>query len=269
MARILTALVLLPLLWGVTQMESPWAFWALAGLVIAIASWECLRLFELRGARPFRWIGVAAALVTAWAFTGVEPTFEPGLPLVAVAVVAPILAMWRRPDPASMVDAVVGTVFPVLFIGLTIGYVVRIRAIPGEEGRDLLYLLIVCVILADIAAFYVGTSLGRTRMAPRISPNKSWEGALGGVLASVGGAVLAHFWFYQRLPLVHALVLGALIALTALLGDLAESMLKRAAAVKDASSLLPGHGGVLDRVDSLLFSGPVLYYYYVAFLRGP
>jgi phosphatidate cytidylyltransferase len=168
----------------------------------------------------------------------------------------------------EMLASAMGTLFPVLFVGLSLGFLVGLRAAPGEDGEDLLMLLFLCVILADTAAYYVGTSIGKRRLAPAISPNKSWEGAIGGIVASVLGALVAHAWFYQRLPVGHALALGLILGLTAILGDLAESMVKRASGVKDSSSLLPGHGGVLDRVDSLLFAGPVLYYYHQWFLAG-
>jgi phosphatidate cytidylyltransferase len=131
----------------------------------------------------------------------------------------------------------------------------------------LLLLVLVCVIFTDVAAYYVGSNLGRHALAPRLSPKKSWEGAVGGLLASVGGAVLAHLWFFQRLPLGHAIALGLILGVAAIMGDLAESLVKRAAGVKDSSSLIPGHGGLLDRADSLLFAGPLLYYYYLWFLK--
>jgi phosphatidate cytidylyltransferase len=105
-------------------------------------------------------------------------------------------------------------------------------------------------------------------MAPVVSPKKTWEGAAGGVLGSVAGALVAHAWFFNRLPVGHAVALGVLLCGAGILGDLAESMLKRAAGVKDSSALLPGHGGVLDRVDSLLVAAPVLYYYWGVFLAG-
>ena len=105
-------------------------------------------------------------------------------------------------------------------------------------------------------------------MAPRLSPNKSWEGAIGGLAAAIGGGLLAHFWFFQRLPLVHAVVLGLLLGSAGIVGDLVESMIKRAAGAKDSSRLLPGHGGIMDRLDSLMFASPVLYYYYLVVLEG-
>ena len=99
-----------------------------------------------------------------------------------------------------------------------------------------------------------------------LSPNKSWEGALAGLTFSLLGALTVQMWFFQRLPLGHALALGLALGVAAILGDLAESMLKRSVGVKDTSRLLPGHGGLLDRLDSLLFAGPLLFYYYRWFL---
>jgi phosphatidate cytidylyltransferase len=143
------------------------------------------------------------------------------------------------------------------------------RMLPEtERGRDLLILLLVCTAFADTAAYYFGSAFGRKRLAPAVSPGKSWEGVFGGLAASVFGGLLAHFWFYRGLPIVHAVALGILLGASGILGDLAESMIKRAAGAKDSSGLLPGHGGLLDRADSLLFSGPVLYYYYRVFLEG-
>ena len=262
MKRILTALILLSILWPVTELGPAWAFLTLAGMFISVAVWECTRLLGHLGWRPFTLLSLAGSIVLLASFSSIGPSFGPGLPLAAVVILAPVLAMWTRDDTRSMVEAVVATVFPVVFVALTLGQVVRLHAIPGEDGRDLLYLLFLCVILADTAAFYVGTTLGRRRMAPRISPKKSWEGTAGGVVASIGAAVLAHFWCFHRLPLAHALAIGALLGVASVFGDLSESMLKRAAGVKDSSSLLPGHGGVLDRADSVIFSAPILYYYW-------
>ena len=196
------------------------------------------------------------------------PIIETCLPLIAVTSLTVVMAIWRRKDAAEMLGTTLNTLFPVIFVGLALGYLVKIRTIPGEDGGDLLLLVLVCVIFADAAAYYVGSSIGKHRMAPRLSPNKSWEGALGGMLASVGGAVLAHFWFFQRLPIGHAIAIGLILGGLAILGDLAESLVKRAARVKDSSNLIPGHGGLLDRSDSLLFTGPALYYYYLLFLKG-
>jgi phosphatidate cytidylyltransferase len=268
MRRILTAVVLLPLFWLLVQRAPPPVFHAVAVLAICRAAWECYGLLELRGGRPFKLLGLLAcvavtipAVAQAWA-----PAAEAALAGLVIAAAA--AALWARDDPPAMLDTWLSTLFPVAFVGLTLAHVVALRALPGEDGRDLPMLLVACVVAADTAAYYVGTAWGRHRLAPRVSPRKSWEGFAGGFAASVLAAVVAHLWFYRRLPAGHAVALGALLAAAALLGDLAESAVKRAAGAKDASRLLPGHGGLLDRLDSLLFSGPLLYYYHGFLLAG-
>jgi phosphatidate cytidylyltransferase len=258
MLRLISAGVLAPILWlGV--------FCGLVGLAIATGCWELFRMLRARGARPFPWLGIAGSLAIAWSFVGLQPLYETALPLIAVTVLATIIAIWRRSDPSQMLDAVTNTLFPMVFVGLALSYLIGLRRVPGEDGSDLLLLLFLCVILADTAAYYGGSNLGRRRMAPRISPNKSWEGAIFGMAGSIAGGLFAHHWFFQRLPLAHALALGVVLGLAAILGDLSESLIKRASGVKDSSSLIPGHGGLLDRADSLLFAAPVLYYYYRVF----
>lgn len=268
MVRIATAAVLAPALWVLIKLAPPSAFQLAVVVLIAVASWECYCMLEHRGGRPFKWLGLAAALAVVWSFAGRDPHFEVQLPLVLVAGLTVALAMWRRSEPSEMLGSSLNTLFPVLFIGLGLAYLVGLRSMPGEDGKDLLLLLFFCVILSDTAAYYIGGWLGRRPMAPRLSPNKSWEGAAAGLAASVGGGLIAHAWFYQRLPLEHAVALGLILGLAGIVGDLAESMIKRAADVKDSSRLLPGHGGVLDRTDSLLFAGPILYYYYRLFVQG-
>jgi phosphatidate cytidylyltransferase len=132
----------------------------------------------------------------------------------------------------------------------------------------MLILAMVAVYVGDIFALYGGRAFGRHRLAPVISPKKTWEGAIAGLVGSVAGSLLAPLWFARALPVRHAVALGLLLGTVGIAGDLAESLLKRAAEVKDSGSLLPGHGGILDRIDSLLFAAPVLYSYYVLFLAG-
>jgi phosphatidate cytidylyltransferase len=122
-------------------------------------------------------------------------------------------------------------------------------------------LLLTTIMTGDSAALFVGTAVGRHKMAPRISPGKTWEGLAGGLAGSVAGALVVRQVALRWLPLSHAVVLALLVALAGTAGDLAESLLKRWAGVKDSGALFPGHGGMLDRLDSLLMGAPVLYYY--------
>lgn len=259
MVRLATALVLATGLWVLLRVARPPAFCIVALLVIGIASAECYDMLRSTGAKPFKWIGVVAAVGVACSFVG---WYEVQLPFVIGGAFTVALAMLKRRSAREMLDTSLHTVFPVLFVGLSFGFLIGLRVTPGEEGSDLLLLLFLCVILADTAAYYGGRALGRHKMAPELSPKKTWEGAIAGIVASVLAALTGHLWFYQRLPLGHALALGTVLGLAAIAGDLAESMVKRAAGVKDASRLLPGHGGVLDRTDSLIFSAPILYYYH-------
>lgn len=268
MKRLITAAVLAPVLWAVCKYAPLTAIVPFLALFAAAASWEFHRMLEAEGTRPHKVIGLVATFAIAWSFSGLAPVVDTSAVLAALVVASFVAAMASRREPSAMLRAALGTVGPVVVVGLGLGHAVRLRAVPGENGPDLLFLLLVCVMFGDTAAYYVGRAFGRTRMAPVISPKKTWEGAAGAVAGSVGGAVLAHVWFFQRLTLGHALVLGVLLAVAGIAGDLAESVAKRATGVKDSSSLLPGHGGVFDRVDSLLFSSPLLYYYYRVILEG-
>ena len=270
MKRVITALVLAPLVWALLRSAPAWAFGAAVVLVLSAGVLESYGVFSARGAKPLRAVGLLMAWGVAASFVEFPDEFGVplALPLALGTMVVVLGAMWTRKDPAEMFDAVLATLFPVLFVGLTLAHLLALRFIDDDIGRELVFMLCLCVMLGDTAAFYVGSALGRRRIAPRLSPKKSLEGALAAVGASIAAACLARFLFWNELPLVHTLILGALLGAAGIFGDLAESLFKRAAGVKDASALLPGHGGFLDRTDSLLFASPVLYYYYRAFLDG-
>lgn len=268
MKRLLTAFLLIPAAWYLCKRAPFSLFLAAMMLVAGAAVWEALSLFASRGARPFRVAGTIAALALAWSFAALPPRVDPMAVIAALVVLVPIAAMFGREDPGAMVESIAGTIVPVAIVGLGLAHCVALRAIPGENGSDLLLLALVCVTFSDTGAYYVGSAFGSRRLAPAISPKKSWEGVFGGWAASLLGAAVAHFWFFQRLSAAHAIVLGTLLCAAGIAGDLTESLLKRAAGVKDSSGLLPGHGGVLDRVDSLMVAAPVLYYYWRVFLAG-
>lgn len=268
MQRILTASVLLVLLWVVAKLAPYGVFVGVFSATIAVAGWEAFRLYEAKGTRPFVALGVLAVLALCWSYSGLEPGIAPGTVLFLLVLLAFLAGMARRSTAAAMLESASATVLPAAFVGLGLGHLLALRGLPGEDGPDLLFLLFVCVIASDTAAYYGGRLFGRRALAPTISPKKTREGAAAGLLGSVLAAFLAQAWFYRALPARHAVAVGLLVGVAGILGDLAESVLKRAAGAKDSSGLLPGHGGVLDRADSLLFAAPVLYYYYRAFLDG-
>lgn len=269
MVRLVTAAVLAPLLWLTIKRAPPWLFVVLIIGVILAACWELYRMLANRGARPFVWLGLALSAALLVAYLHAEWPIDARGMLAVAAFVVSLAAMRLRSEPAQMFETIVHTLFPIVFVALTMGYVIVLRGVADPEGSDLVLLLFICVIFGDTAAYYVGTLLGRRRLAPTISPNKTWAGAGGALVGSVIGAAVAHVWFYQSLPLRHVVPIGLILGAAGLFGDLSESLIKRACGVKDSSSLLPGHGGCLDRTDNLLFSAPILYYYYQLFLGRP
>jgi phosphatidate cytidylyltransferase len=152
-----------------------------------------------------------------------------------------------------------------LYVGLLIGHLSLLRAMV--EGREWTLLFFSTIWMSDIAAFYTGLSIGRHKLYPEISPKKTIEGAVGGILGSLIVVSSAKAWFLYQLSLTDVAVISVGIAVMGQLGDLCESMFKRSAGVKDSGTIIPGHGGILDRFDSVLFAAPFLYYY-LTFIKG-
>jgi phosphatidate cytidylyltransferase len=170
--------------------------------------------------------------------------------------------MTSQPGP-GVLPAAAASGFAVLYIGLPLGAIAAIRAIGGREA---IVLLVLTVVVSDSAQYYTGRAIGRTPLAPAISPKKTREGAIGGVLFGAAAMIAgARIVFPAAPPVVVGIAAAAVVSL-GILGDLFESLLKRSASVKDSSSLIPGHGGILDRIDSWLFAGPA-YYLFVRYLQ--
>lgn len=257
--------------------------WFLAVPVAALAALgarEGYHLAEARGVEPLSGLGAAtaAALVLLAGWRSDWSGFAAGAVALigALALVALLVATFGR-GPARHPLAVVGiTVFGALYAGLALSFVPLLRGLPGREGwmgdgsAAWAGVLVVALPLAatwvgDAAAYFAGGAWGRKKLAPTISPNKSWVGVWAGVL---GAAVATALWFVVAAPLLPGLplpgplaaaALGALLGVGAIVGDLAESVLKREAGAKDSGTLFPGHGGVLDRIDALIFTLPAAY----------
>lgn len=152
-----------------------------------------------------------------------------------------------------------------LYIPLLMSYWILIR--QGENGRTWIFFILVLAFAGDIAAFYVGRRFGKRKLLPEVSPGKSVEGVFGLCVGSLAGGLLFRAIFLPELPIIHAAVLALVGSLLGQLGDLCESLFKREAGVKDSGVLLPGHGGILDRLDCLIFIAPYVYYYQVMVLR--
>jgi phosphatidate cytidylyltransferase len=157
------------------------------------------------------------------------------------------------------------TAFGIFYVGFTLSSIASTRALPA--GEFFVCFVVLVTWAADTGAYYIGTLWGKHLLAPSISPKKTVEGVIGGLALAMIASLLAHVWFLPQLSLVDTVILGTLLAGAGLVGDLFESAMKRRVGVKDSGGILPGHGGMLDRLDSLLFTAPT-FYYYVTCIRG-
>jgi phosphatidate cytidylyltransferase len=268
--RIIVALVLLPVgllavyLGGVT-------FVALIALILVLAAWEYTRLFRACGLQPtgfFVLPGVLLIVLGRWMDGFLSAPWILSL-LIMGSMAYHLIAYERGRDQAGTDFAV--TVSAWLYIGWLGAYLISLRELP--DGMWWLLLVLPTVWLADSGAYFIGSRFGRHRLSPRLSPKKSWEGYLAGlVFGTLGGAGLAALWRLAAgpesafTPLFGA-ALGLLLSLVTTLGDLGESMIKRQCGVKDSGNILPGHGGVFDRIDSWLWAAPIGYYAILWFMQ--
>jgi phosphatidate cytidylyltransferase len=254
MARVLSALAILPLVIGTVWFLPPLATLILAEVVLVLAFFEYVTLAAAFGARFPRSLTLVATGATAAAVAYDVTTVVLMASTLTLGVVSLVSARRGR----EMLLDVASTVLPVLYLGLPIGALVAVR---GSAGREAVMLLLATIMVSDTAQYYGGRWLGRTPLAPAISPKKTVEGALFGLAAGTALilALSAGMPGLETSNLAQRAVFGLAIVGLGIVGDLFESQLKRGAGVKDASTLIPGHGGVLDRIDSLLFAAPGFY----------
>jgi phosphatidate cytidylyltransferase len=254
MVRILSAAVLLPLVAGCIWFAAPWQFLLLAEAILVLAFVEYARIAALVEA-PIA--AVVSGTATAAACAAVA---WPGIRLEGVLMAATValaaMALAAGPPRPALVRTLAAGLFPALYLGLPLGATVALRA---SAGREAVLLLVLTVVVSDTAQFYIGSLVGRTPLAPAISPKKTVEGALGGFVVGPAFLAVVGAWWLPGLAWPWRILLGAIVVTLGILGDLFESMLKRSAGLKDSSGLVPGHGGMLDRIDALLFAAPGYY----------
>jgi phosphatidate cytidylyltransferase len=288
--RILTAVGLIPIVL-LLVLRAPVAVVALVtALVALLAVQELLKISEAYKIRPFQWptyifvglfflflavnLGHDTPLLSTSVFAGTAAF------VATIATFVFLVIGMRRADLSTGFPAAMTSAFAFAYVSLPLGCLVQIR--EQAAGAFLLLYLLLLVWAGDIFAYFVGRSLGRHLMSPRISPKKTWEGAAASMIASIGVGMLlynyalpistalfnAHLiekkdglFALEKAPLWPIILLSAVLNIAAQLGDLVESLIKRGANIKDSGTILPGHGGMLDRVDALLFAAPVLWYY--------
>ena len=251
MKRVLTAAIAIPVVLAITLFAPDWTFALVVGLVAAFAAEEFLSLGAGRGiGRPGKWFLLPVALVGA--------SFIGGAEWVLSSLAASVIALLTVTTFAGPLETALGRagigLGAIVYCGLTLGFLVLLP-------RELVLLLFGIIWIGDSAAYYIGRAFGKHPLAPKISPKKTVEGGIAGLVASMLAGAIGGVWFLGEPWLSVTLIAGA-TAVMGQIGDLAESALKRSAAVKDSSSILPGHGGILDRLDSLFFAAPVFYWFF-------
>jgi phosphatidate cytidylyltransferase len=252
--RVLSALLLLLPFLLFVQFGSPFAFHLLLSLAIVLCAWEFTWLSPVGADFGMATLAVVGSLAWQWSMIyGAAPT------VIAFGIATGMLIRALAGGEAYHVGVLraAWTLLGVVYVGGLLGCGSLLR--DASNGRELVFFVTLTTWAGDIGAYYVGSRLGRRPLAPSVSPKKTVEGALGGVAATVLVAALGSGGIWPRLPVMTAVWVGALLAVVGMLGDLAESAVKRAAGVKDSGTIIPGHGGALDRLDSVTFACPVLY----------
>jgi len=272
MSRIITAVIFLPIL--IASILIPWLeplFVVIVAAALIFGLYEFYVLARKKDIKPDIAAGYlgGAALFTIFYFATPETPTQSRLDvqtivlvLLALTIGTLVAATLRGAPFDKMIASSGATILGVLYVVFLGGHLVALRTGFEEHlSAHLLSFFFLVLMGSDTGAYYVGRAIGTHKLAPTISPGKTWEGVVGGVLAALALAAVAHFWFFRELPLKWALPLAAVMAALGIFGDLTESALKRGAGAKDAAKILPGHGGVLDRLDSLLFNAPLIYYF--------
>jgi phosphatidate cytidylyltransferase len=257
--RVITALWGIPLIVVALWFDQP-----LPWFTILVAIWGLLAVFEFYGmvlkVPSLTYFGLAWTVLFI-----LSPHFDRDfiIPLLLTsALVLSLVWLVLRPQKEGAFISWAWTIAGILYIGWLLSYLVALRL---DAGRNWVYFALFTTFVSDTTAFFVGRALGKYRLAPRISPGKTWEGTIGGIF----GAIIVSLVFVLPTPFSlelswwQAMLLGFLVSIFGQLGDLAESLLKRNVGVKESGKLMPGHGGVLDRTDSIVFAGVVVYLYYM------
>jgi len=266
MKRILTAVIVLPFLIASILLASLWwVFVLLAAAAMVIGLWEFYLLakkLQLKANPSAGYLAGAASLTISLQNDPAVNVLLIQFVIIVLTAGTLISATLRGAPFDKMIASTGATILGVLYIPLLGSHLVMLRTGFSQQlSAHLLSFFFLVLMGADAGAYYVGRAFGKRKLAPSISPGKTWEGAVGGIVAALAMATLAHFWFFRELPIKFMLPLAAVMTVVGIFGDLAESALKRGAGAKDAANILPGHGGILDRLDSLLFNAPLIYYF--------
>ena len=241
----------------IVHFGSPFSFLILVTVTTLVALVEFYRMLSAKGFPCWRWLGIACggALPLTFYVGGIAHHGA----VAALVMLSFLVGLCVRQELVISFQSLAFTLLGTFYVGWLFSYVVLLRMFIN--GPNYVFFIFGVVWLGDAAALVSGRLFGRHKLAPRLSPGKTIEGAIGGFLGSLCGATLGGRWLLGHFTLTQCVAIGCLLAVLGQLGDLSESLLKRSSGVKDSGVLIPGHGGILDKVDGILFGAPVLYYY--------
>jgi phosphatidate cytidylyltransferase len=267
--RVLASIVFLPCLLIIAR-RGGFYYLALIDIMILIGLWEFYKMMEAKGLRPYKTLGILSGLALSWYIffrQGIYANFF--LSIVFMGIMA--LELVRKEKGLAVYHTSV-TIFGVFYVAWFGSHLILLRELPHMKGLDYSYgfsFVVVAFVLTwcyDTGAYFIGSRIGRTRIFRSISAQKTLEGVFGGIAFSFAGILITRFAIASYLSLLQCVILAVGASVIGQVGDLVESMIKRDVKIKDASSTIPGHGGVLDRFDSLLFTAPLIYYYFKYFI---
>lgn len=248
--------------------ETVWIFVAIAVLALSAGLFEFYSLTKKLGLKADPAVGFLGAAALCVSFIFDAPAQAPELLLAAIAaIVVALLASQTfrfQADLSKMLTGTGVTLLGLLYVAFLGGFLISTRMGFGSQpflSTHLLGYFFLVIMGADAGAYFAGRAFGKHKLVPGISPGKTWEGLFGGLAAAAAFGALSTLWFFPELPYKWSVPLAVAMAAVSVLGDLAESAMKRGSGAKDAANILPGHGGLLDRLDSLLFNAPILYYF--------
>ncbi|MBU0503380.1 MAG: phosphatidate cytidylyltransferase [Candidatus Omnitrophota bacterium] len=254
--RILSTVVLVFL--TILVIFSDWLSGLVVTLLIIMGLYEFFTMLEKKGISIYKYFGIGmGAIIPLSVLSRFELTKSWELLLIVLALLFLIIMQFKRRESSGTVVGISTTIFGILYVSWFLSFLIKIRFL--DNGTAFLAGVIIITKLTDIGAFLVGMRFGKTPLIPRISPKKSVEGAVGGVIFSVLGALICKS--FLPFSYMHLLILGVLLSVLGQLGDLSESLIKRDCQIKDSGSAIPGIGGVLDLLDSLIFTAPAFYFY--------
>jgi phosphatidate cytidylyltransferase len=259
--RLATAAVAVPLILYLLYRGPDWGFMVLIFPAAMVGAWELFGMTH-PGDRVSQAVGVGlSAIASLGVFFGAHDVRVIFTLLIAIPVAGPILTLGRlgNIDTAALRAASLG--FGPLFVGAALTLLAVLRRDMGDDGASFVVMTLMFAWFSDTGGYFAGRAFGKNLLYPQVSPKKTVEGALGGLGGSVLGGLLAHFWYLPSIPLAHVVPLALVAGALGQLGDLGESLIKRSTGVKDSGQIVPGHGGVLDRVDALLVTSAVVYIY--------